>query len=241
MPTAEHNLAIECSGRLGSVTLGRGDTRLDSAPIPEQQRHTVELMPTVDALLKKHGVTPRDLAELYLSIGPGSFTGLRIGVATARMLALTLGVRVAAVPTLDVLARNAPAGVTRIAPCLSLKNERVYAAVFREASGDWVVETPPALVTMEELLAASARPVAILGTPLPPLPTDEKLLRDVTVLPTDLAVPRSDVVWELGRRMAKQNAFTDPATLVPLYVRPPEAVELWDLKEKKENEKSNRA
>lgn len=227
MPDPRHNLAIECSGRRGSVTLGLDDAIIETAAIPEQRRHTVELMPTIDALFQKHALTPRDLAEVYLSIGPGSFTGLRIGVAAARMLALTLGVRIAAVPTLDVLVRNAPPEFQRVAPCLALKSDRVYAGVFRRCDQGWHTEVPPALVTLEELLSTAKTPVALLGDPLPPhasFPDDA----GVTVLPIELATPRSEVVWELGHAMARRGEFADAAALVPLYIRPPEAVELWD-------------
>lgn len=232
MTTPRHNLAIECSGRQGSITLGLGDQRVATTPIPEQQRHTVELMPTIDAFFRTHSLTPRDLAEIYLSIGPGSFTGLRIGVATARMLALTLGVRIVAVPTLDVLAHNAPSTVDRIAPCLALKGERVYTAVFQRTPDGWTCERGPALLTLPELLATAPRPVAILGDPLPPLALDTEL-GGVTLLPKALAVAQSDVVWHLGRRAAHEGRFTDAAALVPLYVREPEAVELWDRREKR--------
>lgn len=227
MSDPRHNLAIECSGRRGSVTLGLDDAILETTAIPEQRRHTVELMPTIDELFQKHALAPRDLAEVYLSIGPGSFTGLRIGVATARMLALTLGVRIVAVATLDVLARNAPPDVQRVAPCLALKSDRVYAGVFRRSGEGWATEVSPALVTLEELLTTAKTPVALLGDPLPPhapFPDDA----GVTVLPIELAVPRSEVVWELGHAMARRGEFADAASLVPLYIRPPEAVELWD-------------
>jgi tRNA threonylcarbamoyl adenosine modification protein YeaZ len=104
--TAVCNLAIETSGRIGSVALGRDNVLLASAAMPEQERHRVDLMPTIDRLCAAHGVGPRQIGEVYLSAGPGSFTGLRIGLATAKMLAQVLGAKIVAVPTVEVIACN---------------------------------------------------------------------------------------------------------------------------------------
>jgi tRNA threonylcarbamoyladenosine biosynthesis protein TsaB len=107
MTDSPYNLAIETSGPVGSVSLGRADELLAGADLPPQQRHRVDLMPTIDRLCQDRGVTPRQIGEIYLSMGPGSFTGLRIGVATAQMLGTMLGAKLVAVPTLEVVARNA--------------------------------------------------------------------------------------------------------------------------------------
>ncbi len=210
-------LAIETTTRRGAVTLGRGDDLLAVADLTQQRRHNVELMPAIDGLCRSHGLAPRDLQHLYLSLGPGSFTGLRVALATAKMLALAAGVKLVGVPTLDVLARNAPDDARRVAVCLNLKRDTVYCALF-DANRRLAAE--PALRTADELLALE--PDAVLGDPLPPL-ADR-----VRVLPADLAVPRSEHVYALGRALAAQNAWADPDTIAPLYIREPEAVTLWN-------------
>ena len=70
-------LALETTTRQSSVTLGRGDDILETIDLPAQRRHNVALMPALDALLDRHNATPADLALLHVSVGPGSFTGLR--------------------------------------------------------------------------------------------------------------------------------------------------------------------
>src|SRR5688500_8967170 len=112
MPPGAHNLAIETSTRVGSVTLGRGDEVVQTVEMPEQRRHTVDLMPTIDKLCQRHSLAPADIGEMYVSVGPGSFTGLRIGIATAKALAQVLGMRLIAVPTLEVVAQNVPPGTS---------------------------------------------------------------------------------------------------------------------------------
>jgi tRNA threonylcarbamoyladenosine biosynthesis protein TsaB len=227
MPDRPYNLALETSGRLGSVSLGRGDDLLGTRDIPEQKRHTVELMPTIDELCREHGVPPREIGEVYVSVGPGSFTGLRIGVTTAKMLAEVLGVKLVGVPTLAALALNTPApqlpGV-HLAVCANMKAGAVYAGLFAWRDGRWRPEREPALVAMSTLLEMTPRPLLILGDPLPtPAVYDDK----TSVLPAEHARARSEAVWRIGREKASGGEFTDPAKLLPLYVRPPEAEELW--------------
>jgi tRNA threonylcarbamoyladenosine biosynthesis protein TsaB len=227
--SSSFHLAIETSGRVGSFALGTDDAILDAVELPPQtggagSGGSSELLFHLDALCGKHAIAPAQISEVYLSIGPGSFTGLRIGVTIAKLLARAIGARIVAVPTLDVVARNAPAGVRHVAVCLNLKKETVYAGVFTRQEAGWRAYDEPSLRSMRELLAAAPRPLAIIGDPLPAMDA----AAEVAVLPATLARGRAEVVWELGRLAARAGLFTDPLELLPLYVRPPEAVELWD-------------
>jgi tRNA threonylcarbamoyladenosine biosynthesis protein TsaB len=226
MPDRPHNLAIECSGRVGSIALGKGDVLLASSTLAATRRHNVELIAGIDRLCREHGVGPGDVGEVYVSIGPGSFTGLRVSLATVKMLALAQQMRVVAVATLDVLAQNAPQGVDRVAACLNVKGETMYCGVFERVGDRMVLRGEAKLRRMEELLAQAGRPVAVLGEKLPDLP--QEWMQGVTVLAEELAVPQSEVLWRLGRQGAKAGHFADPLGLVPLYVREPEAVQLWE-------------
>jgi tRNA threonylcarbamoyladenosine biosynthesis protein TsaB len=232
-----YNLAMETSGPIGSVTLGRGSELLETAQLPPQQRHTLDLMPVIQRLCRKHAIAPDDLGEIYVSIGPGSFTGLRIGVTTAKMLAQVLGVKVVAVPTLDVVARNAPAphpagqddALPRLAVCLNVKNETAYTGLFTWNGQSWQIDGQPVLTTLAQLLSSAPRPLFLLGDPLPALP--DPLPAGVTLLPAGLALARSEAVWRLGRFAADRGRFTDPLALLPLYARRPEAEELWEKRQ----------
>lgn len=235
MPDRSFNLALETSGRVASICIGRGDDLLEGIVLPPQRRGagsggSSELMVALDSLCKKHGITPSQIGEAYLSIGPGSFTGLRIGVTIVKMLALVQGTKLVAVPSLNVAAMNGPREAEHVAVCLNLKKESVYCAVFRREGEGRVEVVEPALRTMEELLAVAPRPVVLIGDPLPVVGEREgaSVAGGVTVLPVELARGRAEAVWELGRAKARENRFADPLALVPLYVRPPEAVTLWD-------------
>jgi tRNA threonylcarbamoyladenosine biosynthesis protein TsaB len=217
---ADFNLAIETSSRHGSVTLGRADVMLATVELPEQRRHAVELMPAIDRLCRDHGAGPRAIGEIYVSVGPGSFTGLRVGVTTAKILGRVTGAKLVAVPTLAVVAANAPADMPRVAVMLNAKGGRCFTGVFEEARP--VGE--PSLMTPAELANMYRGP--LIGDHLPPFDWPE----DVQLLDSSLAVPRSAVVWSIGRKLAVEGRFTPALEFVPLYVRLPEAEELWQAR-----------
>ena len=193
-------IAIDTSTGDGQLALGRGDDLLDTRALPRKRRHSLELVPTLDALLTDHGHTPRDLGELYLSLGPGSFTGLRIALATAKMLALTLHVKLVGVPTLDVLRTQHPDAMV----CLNVKRDTAWSA----GPGH-----DPALRPLHDLRVSG-------------LPLVADTLDGATPARPDVAV-----LYRLGRSRAAANAYDDPLTLAPLYIREPEAVVLWDEKQ----------
>ena len=100
--------AFETSAAMGGVAIGENGALLDQAHFPEKLVHARELIPTLDRLLLAAGWRPRELDRLVVSIGPGSFTGLRIGLAAAKVLALELQATLIGVDSIDVLAADAP-------------------------------------------------------------------------------------------------------------------------------------
>jgi len=123
-------LAIETSGRVGSVALVRDGVVLAEPTFEHGLKHAAGILPMIDKLCRDHGVGPGDLAELYLSIGPGSFTGLRIGVTLAKTMTLTTAVKIVAVPTVQALAANAPADARDIIIVLDAKRDQIFTAAF---------------------------------------------------------------------------------------------------------------
>ena len=223
MPAQPYNLAIETSSRRGGVALGRGDELLATAELVQLQRHNVELLQAVDAMCQRHGARPDQIGQVYVSIGPGSFTGLRIGVTTAKMLGISIGCRLVAVPTLDVVVRNAPADRLHVAVCLNAKRGQCFTGIYERRGDDWTALLAPTLLTPAQLCDQAPRPLAVIGDHLP----DHDWPDDVTLLDPPLAVPRSEMVWQLGRALAAGGEYVDALALEPLYVRLPEAEEKW--------------
>lgn len=236
-----YNLAIETSDHLGWLTLGKEDEILESILIAAERgqatsalrpRRGSDLMPTLEALCQRHDVLPTDLGEIYVSTGPGSFTGLRVAMAAVKMLARFMEVRVVGVPTIDVVALQVPAEdplPANLAIALNFKRLTAYAALYkRDVDQDpskWIAQNKACVMSMDELLDQPEHPLALMA---PALPVDFPLPAHVTRLEADLGQPHSDSVWLLGRQAARQGLYTDPRQLLPIYARPPEAVELWN-------------
>lgn len=173
----------------------------DGEVLGERVSRASTLLEDVDALLRQAGARPGDVDALAVGVGPGSFTGIRIGLAAARGLALALDVPAAGVPTLDALAAGAPGSV----PVIDAKRREVFVPGPRAvAPADLEVErgtlhVGDGAVRYRELLEAA-------GADVPP-DDDER-----------------HVPW--ARLHAQLAADFGPAELVePLYVRLPDAVE----------------
>ena len=233
-------LAIETSGHLGCVALGRGDRVLESRSLTGPRRPAVEFMPTVAAICRDHGVKPGDLGVVYVSKGPGSFTGLRIGVTAARTIAMATEARLVGVPTLSVVAANALGASPpppRVVVLLDAKRKHVYAAAFDLTEGryapvaDPVEAEPRAFLEAHYLADASC---AVLGEGVPVHREAIEMAAGSVeqesgwkILDESLNAPRAETVYQLGRALAAAGAFVDRRAFVPTYVRPPEAEEKW--------------
>ncbi len=225
-----HNVAIETSGVLGSVALGRVADILQSVTFSGGLRHAVELLPTIDRFCRAEGVSPGDIGECYVSGGPGSFTGVRIGMTVARTLAMVGRVRVVRVPTLDVIAQNAlqlDDPPPNLGVILDARRRRVYAAAFVLRGSRYERTTGPAEVEPARFLAELPRPGALIGEGVR-YPAGAVKASGLVVLPERTHRARVEVVHVLGRGLAAAGRFDGPEQLIPIYVRRPEAEEVWE-------------
>lgn len=223
-------LAIETSGRIGSVALSLDGVVLAVDDFPHGLQHAAEIIPRIDALCRSQGWQPRDLEEVYVSAGPGSFTGLRIGVTLAKTLAFATGVKLVAVPSLDVLVRNSPPEAMHAIVVLDAKRDQIYTARYtRQANGEWQAAEPAHLDSLAQMLSRAPRPVYLLGDGIP---FHQKfILADeaaVTITPPQAWRALASVVAQIGHRMARAGQFTEAQALLPIYIRKPEAEEKWD-------------
>jgi len=187
-------------------------------------QNAARILPIIDELTRAQGWSPRDIDEIYVSIGPGSFTGLRIAVTIAKAIALVTSARIVAVPTVEVLARNAPAEATSVIVVLDAKRDQIFTARF---TGSAIVE-PAHLDSLSAMLARSPRPVHLIGEGIP---HHQKFVSPddsgVIVTGPDVWQARAEHVARIGSSMARANQFTDADRLAPLYIRLPEAEEKW--------------
>jgi len=141
MPDMSQNkkaMALETSGKRGSVAIGCDFQVIAEKEFTAVNRNAAELLPVMSALCAEAGWKPAEVEDLYISIGPGSFTGLRIAVTVAKTMAYAGNIKVVAVPAMEALAMNAAQAeidlgieVTNLAILLEAKRNQVYCAGFR--------------------------------------------------------------------------------------------------------------
>ena len=123
-------LGIETSTKTGSVAIASEKSVIAQYSLNIEVTHSERLMATVDRVLKDTGIVMSQFDGFAVAVGPGSFTGLRIGLSTVKGLALATGKPVAAVPTLNGLAWNLPYSAYPVPPLLDARKNEVYAALY---------------------------------------------------------------------------------------------------------------
>jgi tRNA threonylcarbamoyladenosine biosynthesis protein TsaB len=186
--------------------------------------HTVELMPRLVRLMEHQRVSVDDLTGLVISLGPGSFTGLRIGLGVVKGLALARGLPVAGVPTLEVVARPHQAQRLPIWAVLQAGRGRICAGNYVRHRGRWRRQGPFQLTTLDELCAAVKGPAIFCGEIDA---AGEALIRqrlgaEVVVATPAASLRRAAYLAELGWERLKSGRSDDAASLSPIYLHHPQ-------------------
>jgi tRNA threonylcarbamoyladenosine biosynthesis protein TsaB len=226
-------LSIETSGRSGSVAVGRGPQVLRVHTFSQDARHAVELLPSIKQICDAEGVGPADVAHVFVSAGPGSFTGIRIGITAARTLAWSTGATVVRVPTLDVIAQNAlqcEAPPEHVAVVLDAKRGHVFAAAYVRAGGCYRAVSQPQECELSAWAATLPGGAALLGEGIA-YHREAASRSGLLILPEHLNPPRPEVVHQLGYAAVLAGRFDDASTLIPIYIRRPEAEEKWEQRQ----------
>jgi len=217
-------IGIETSGVIGSIALLRNGAEPDERLFGEGLQHARDLVPDLQALLDAHGLGPSDI-ELYgVGRGPGSYTGLRVGVATARVLAYSSGRPLVGVPTTEALVQNVVEHAQAVCAVIDAKRGELYAQVFRRDSGRWRAESPAIVASPEEVVEKVPREAVLVGDALR---AHGEYLRGegFTLAEEALWRPRASAVAELALELFKEHGSDDVHTLVPAYLRRPAAEE----------------
>src|SRR6266852_7071139 len=156
-------LALESATLSGGAALVDGERLLGEVTLDVAVNHSERLMAAVDRLVSECGLSPHDLDGLAVSIGPGSFTGLRVGIATVKGLGLALDLPVAAVPTLDALAARLPFADAPVCPILDARKGEVYLSLYRWREGGMAREWDYLALPPELAAARLDAPVILLG------------------------------------------------------------------------------
>jgi tRNA threonylcarbamoyladenosine biosynthesis protein TsaB len=224
-------LAIETSSRRGSVALAADGGLVAARRLTAERPHTAALIPAIADMLRDAGRRPADIDLFAYSSGPGSFTGLRVAATVGRMLQSAVGCAVAAVSTLEVLARNAldhPEKPRRIAAILDAKRRQVYGAVFeRVDDGELRVVVAAGVYDPASWFAKVEQPFWILGEGVR-YHGETCESSGGTVLDESYWEPSAEQVVVVGRRLVAEGRLCRPEQIVPLYLRPPACEEVYE-------------
>jgi tRNA threonylcarbamoyladenosine biosynthesis protein TsaB len=185
--------------------------------------HTVELMPRIQRMLNTYQVPVESLVGIGVSLGPGSFTGLRIGLAAAKGMALPYRLPLIGVPTLDVEAYPFQGAGQPVWGIIHAGRGRIAVACYDHVNGTWSQTTPPTLTTFEMLCELAAEPAVFTGE------IDEQgasLLRErlgqaATIPSPAIRLRRPACLAELAAKRLSRNDVDDVTTLTPIYLQHP--------------------
>ena len=212
-------VGVETSGGTGSVALLRGESVLGEETLGEGTTHGVALHPALERLLKSAGLAAKEIGLVVAGTGPGSFTGMRVGVGTARSLAFAAGCPVIGVPTFDALAAGAPADAAHVAVVRDARKGEVYFALYGRAGR----VVAPCRRPVADAAAALPEGCLVLGEFRGSLVAAAKA-RGVRAGSPEDSVARASVVARLGLAAFLEGGAPDPATVLPLYLQEPLAV-----------------
>jgi len=217
-------LAVESATLSGGAAILDGDRLLGEITLNIAITHSARLLAAVDRLLADCGLAPSDLEGLAVSVGPGSFTGLRVGLATVKGLAMALDLPIAPVPTLDALAARLPFADAPVCPILDARKNEVYLSLYRWR-GDRMCREREYLALPPELAAAGlTAPLILLGDGIEACrPWLDGQGDGIRIAPAAQRLPAAATVAELGHAVLAAGDGVGAEALVPLYLRPSEA------------------
>ena len=209
-------LGIETSTRYLSVAIAEDEKILASLYGKDALQHATLLIPTIDKALKKSALKLKNIDAIAVSIGPGSFTGLRIGIAVCKGINIALGIPLLAVPTLDAIAHNfVDEKEDMLCPIIDAKKGKVYTALYKKQGPERI--TDYMLTGPEELLRKIDKPTLLFGDGIK-LHENLYLKNPFVRISRREWFPKASVVARLGLVGARKKKFNNPDKLVPMYL-----------------------
>jgi tRNA threonylcarbamoyladenosine biosynthesis protein TsaB len=219
----ERFLIIETAHRQGHVALAVGERVVGTRPLEESRRHARDLAPRAQELLREQGWRARDLAGVIVGRGPGSYTGLRVGLISAKTLAYATGCTLLGVDTFAAIALQAPAEASTVDVVADAQQGKVYVQRFIRGQGGalaiqlcsaWLESLPPGSW--------------VTGPGLESLPAD--IPKHMQQAPSTDWLPRPESLLALALARLGRGEKDDPFTLEPLYLRASSAEQRWRKK-----------
>lgn len=188
------------------------------------RNHAASLLPLLDTVLKASGTKIELIDALAVSAGPGSFSGLRVGLSVAKGIALASGARLLAVSTLEALALTLATRQGTVCALLDAHKEELYMGCFEFRGGEMLRRCEDGVVSVSRALALMPSPCLVIGNAVERYGATLKkeLGSQIELLPFPEFGPRGGVVADLAMRRGFAVAEVTTTTLEPFYIRPPE-------------------
>lgn len=223
-------LAIDTSTMLGGIAITDDSLGLIAeVRLNVKSTHSERLMTEIDHILRQAGLTLSDMDVFAVAIGPGSFTGLRIGLSTVKGLSYVTGKPIVSVPTLEALAWNFPYCNYPVCTMLDARKKEVYAALFLWDNNGFIRLIDEVSIKVNELLGNvklfTNESVIFTGEGV--LLYRDKIIEGMggkaILAPHEKMIPSPANVASLGIKKAQEGKFSEPISLVPFYIRKSEA------------------
>jgi tRNA threonylcarbamoyladenosine biosynthesis protein TsaB len=213
-------LAIDTATYLASIALHDGTFLRGECTWESGNRHTVTLVPRINQILEASRLTSADLTAVAICIGPGSYTGVRIGVSVAKGLASAQKLPLIGVSTLDILVSAQPQDARPLYALYAAGRKRVGYSRYRWLESIWQAETGVAVAEWAELTEQMVLPAIVLGEiNAQGLETLKKLSGRVEIPAPAQHLRRAGFLADIAWERLRANQVDDPSALVPVYTR----------------------
>lgn len=212
-------LAVDTSTRIVGVAVYDGFRILGEYIWETRDHHTVELAPAVDKALFNAGLDVSDLGAVAAATGPGSFTGLRIGLALAKGIAMAASIPLVGIPTLDALAHAQNVGKLPVAAVLKAGRGRLAVGMYKKSGVKLKPAADVEVLTPQELAERIKKPTLVCGE----LTADERRFmhayrKNIKLASPAFSVRRPSFLSELAWKRWQKDDVDDPSSLSPIYL-----------------------
>jgi tRNA threonylcarbamoyladenosine biosynthesis protein TsaB len=223
-------LGIETATMQASCAIGGQEGVLASFSAARGPRHSEVLAPGIEFICKQARIDLQEVTVVAVDIGPGLFTGLRVGIATAKAIAQALRVPMIGLPSLDLLAFPLRHTDRLIVPVIDARRGEVYTASYRRVPGGVQRLTEPRVCSPAELaaeLSVHREETLLIGDGVTRHHAIFDELRPHAEHAVDHCYPSAAALVQLAQPLALREEFVLPAELAPMYIRKPDAEPTW--------------
>jgi len=217
------HLAIDTSTDTAGLALAQDNEIVAELTWHCEQSHSIQLLPSLDYLLKQSGVDLQSISGIIVARGPGSFNGLRVGISTAKGLAFSLGIPIIGISSLEADAyQHAETGLP-ICPVFNAGRGEIATAIYQKKNDRWCQLAAEHITTVETLCSGITTQTIFCGDFVPLIaPKVKKLLGGKAIISTPATrLRRAGFLSELGQKKLAEDNHDDTATLQPTYLRRP--------------------